>query len=72
MAKKKKKEIVKEISGELIFQRTGQVLSFKAQTPEVFSNSLIQVPPGILPADYSPDKHDVTGDFVYRIKIKEK
>lgn len=73
MTKKKKKEITREIKGDLVFQRTGTgMATFKLVCPDVFSNPLVQVPVDVLPKDYSPDKYAVSGSFVYTIVAKEK
>ncbi len=66
-------EIVKEIGGELKFQRTGGgMATFKAVCPDVLSNPIIQFKGDVLPADYDPQKHSVTGEFAYKVTIKKK
>ena len=67
---KKKKPIIREIKGQLAFQRKGQgMATFRIVSNEIFSNPLVQVPESILPADYAPNKYQVTGEFVYTITI---
>jgi hypothetical protein len=68
-----KAEITREIKGPLVFQRTNQGMAiFKIVCPNILSNPLVQIPVDVLPADYSPGKYDVTGDFLYTITVKEK
>ena len=70
---KKPKEIVREIKGQLAFQRIGQgMATFKLVSPDLFSNPLVQVPSTILPDDYEPSKYHVEGEFIYTITITKK
>lgn len=66
------KKTVKEIKGPLVFQRSGQVAVFKALSDEVLSNTVVQFMEDILPKDYTPQKYEVSGEFVYKIFIAKK
>lgn len=70
--KPEKKELVKEVEGDLVFQRIGQAAVFKAVSKEVLSNPMVQFAADILPLDYTPQKYEVTGEFVYKIIVTEK
>ncbi len=73
MTRKKVKEITREIKGQLAFQRVGQgMATFKIVSPQLLNNPLIQIPVDVLPADYSPDKYEVPGSFIYTITTREK
>jgi thymidine phosphorylase len=60
------------IKGDMAFQRTGQVVTFKAADERIVSNPVVQFPVSVLPADYAPEKYEVTGTFEYRINVKAK
>ena len=69
----KKKEIVKEIQGDLVFVRDNQDGSavFGTIGPYILSNERVLIK-NALPPEYKPEKHSVSGLFTYRIVTKEK
>jgi hypothetical protein len=66
-----KVEITKEIRGKLVFQRLGQMATFKTVCKEVLSNPIVQFKGEIL-SGYDPKKHVVEGEFIYRFTTREK
>ena len=74
----KKKAEAKEVlgavvKGEMAFQRVGQdAVTFKRTDKNLIGSPVVQFPMTLLPADYAPEKYEVTGSFEYRINVKEK
>ena len=72
MAKKSKETIIK---GNVLFQDVDQhAARFEMEDKKkaLLSNRRFQVSPDCLPDDFDPNVHEVSGEYIIKIMVKEK
>ena len=63
-----------EIKGQLTFKGSDQIMlrAEMEQHPELRSSRTVVFSKSVIPADYEPDKYDLTGEYVFKVVCKPK